>query len=273
MDEEIRSMMYKPPKTAPTGSRSVVASKKKIPARPVSARVAARKKSVSFNDPRSNPSEHFDDVMPEGASEMGAEAQLRLLKAKVSVLQEELKATSEELRVEVEDHGRSKKSTKEIQEEAERLRKSNAQQHSSIQKLKGSLESEKKGSEARALQLQAANKELEANRRERKQQNTAHTATEVRLNRALEELEKNKSLLAKERHKGKEDQEKLAGELEELRGNNKRLERVRLECMNLIKKQQSLVGVLKKQIVHIEASKLLSFTEEDFVKLLDWDKA
>ena len=33
-----------------------------------------------------------------------------------------------------------------------------------------------------------------------------------------------------------------------------------------------LVPILKRQKLHMEAAKMLSFTEEEFVKTLDWDQ-
>ena len=40
--------------------------------------------------------------------------------------------------------------------------------------------------------------------------------------------------------------------------------------MSAFQKQLKLVEVLKKQKLHIEAAKLLSFTEDEFIKTLDW---
>ena len=48
------------------------------------------------------------DVMPEAAAGMATEAQLRLLKAKVHVLQEELSTITNELKKEVESRSKDK---------------------------------------------------------------------------------------------------------------------------------------------------------------------
>uniref|UniRef100_A0A8C4VUT1 Testis expressed 9 n=1 Tax=Gopherus evgoodei TaxID=1825980 RepID=A0A8C4VUT1_9SAUR len=80
-------------------------------------------------------------------------------------------------------------------------------------------------SEGLQQQLTAVEKELENLKRIQKQASTSQSATEVRLNRALEEAERYKM------------------ELNKLKQSNK---------------------------MHIEAAKMLSFTEEEFMKALEW---
>jgi hypothetical protein len=42
------------------------------------------------------------------------------------------------------------------------------------------------------------------------------------------------------------------------------------ELIAAFKKQMQLINILKRQKLHVEAAKLLSFTEEEFMKTLDW---
>ena len=59
--------------------------------------------------------------------------------------------------------------------------------------------------------------------------------------------------------------------IDELRSKNKQLEKQKEELVEGMKLQMKLIDVLKRQKVHLEASRLLSFTEEEFVKTLDWN--
>ncbi len=61
-----------------------------------------------------------------------------------------------------------------------------------------------------------------------------------------------------------------SGLLDSVEAKNKLLERQKADLIAAFKKQLRLIDVLKRQNAHLEAAKLLSFIEEEFVKALDW---
>lgn len=89
----------------------------------------------------------------------------------------------------------------------------------------------------------------------------------MRLNRAVEEVETLKQQL-KEWKSGSKDRSAEQREIEKLVADNKKLENQRNELILGFKKQMKLIDILKKQKAHMEAARLLSFTEDEFLKIL-----
>lgn len=91
----------------------------------------------------------------------------------------------------------------------------------------------------------------------------------MKLNRAIEELEKYKSQLKDAKVTELSKSDNLRKDMDRIIEENRKLERQRNELMQAFKKQMKLIDVLKRQKMHIEAAKLLAFTEDEFVKTLE----
>jgi len=211
-----------------------------------------------------------DEILPPPAQEMGHEAKVRFLKAKVRVLQEELeKLSAEKTSIENESEKRAAK-IKSIEEDRIRLQKSASTQQSAVVKQKqvvDDLKSKLTTAETQASTLKRQNEQLQ---RDVKAQQNNVGATEVRLNRALEEIEKLKSDVTKAKSSTKESQQEEKKRLDSLIAENRKLEKQKSDLIQGFRKQARLIDVLKRQKMHLEAAKMLQFTEEEFVKALEW---
>ncbi|XP_067827272.1 testis-expressed protein 9 isoform X2 [Heptranchias perlo] len=211
-----------------------------------------------------------DEIMPSIGNEMGTEAQIRFLKAKLRVMQEELDRLAHEYNKKDEENNTLSNHVKEVEEERNRLRKATSIQQTQIEKYKSLADEAHRKSDGLQQQVSSLEKELDSQKRAQKQAATNHGATDVRLNRALEEAEKYKIELNKLKQSNKDttNQEKLT--IEQLKTENKKLEKQKTELMTGFKKQMKLIDILKRQKMHMEAAKMLSFTEEEFIKALEW---
>ncbi|KAG5848964.1 testis-expressed protein 9 isoform X3 [Anguilla rostrata] len=214
-----------------------------------------------------------DDVMPSVGNEMGSEAQIRFLKAKLRVLQEEVNRLSQEYNKKDDENANLSAKIKEVEEDRARLQRMTNIQRSQLEKHKVLSEDSSRKCEGLQHQVIALQKEIESLKRTQKQATTNHSATEVRLNRALEEAEKFKLELNKIKQSSKDSANQDHQKMEALQAENKKLERQKAELISGFKKQLKLIDILKRQKMHFEAAKMLSFTEEEFMKALDWGKS
>jgi len=119
------------------------------------------------------------------------------------------------------------------------------------------------------LDLAAARKDARQWQQKAKVQIGESASTDVRLNRAVEDLQRCRQDLKAERARKADGKGAIADRIQEQDREIRLLERQRTELLAAFKKQARLIDVLKRQKMHIEAAKLLSFTEEEFIKTLD----
>ncbi|XP_064123584.1 testis-expressed protein 9 isoform X3 [Loxodonta africana] len=166
-----------------------------------------------------------DDIFSGVSKDIGTEAQMRFLKAKLRVMQEELDDVVCECNKKEDEILDLKSQVKSLTEDSGRQQRTVNIQQSQIEKYKALSEE--------------ANKKCD------------------RLQQQLSSVE---------RDVANEEQKKI----EALKSENKKLEKQKGELMIGFKKQLKLIDVLKRQKMHIEAAKMLSFTEEEFMKALEW---
>uniref|UniRef100_A0A8C7LG35 Testis expressed 9 n=1 Tax=Oncorhynchus kisutch TaxID=8019 RepID=A0A8C7LG35_ONCKI len=215
----------------------------------------------------------MEDIMPSVGHEMGSDAQIRFLKAKLCVMQEEFNRLSYECNKKDDANSSLSTNIKEVEEDRARLQKTTNIQQTQIEKHRALAEESNRKGDGLQQQVTALQKEIEGLKRAQKQAATNHSAIEVRLNRALEEVERSKTQLTKIKQMSKDTADQEHNKIETLKAENKKLEKQKAELIVGFKKQLKLIDILKRQKMHFEAAKMLSFTEEEFMKALDWGKS
>lgn len=113
-------------------------------------------------------------------------------------------------------------------------------------------------------------KDLQTAERLLKQAETDAKAKDAQHKRALESITRLKAQLAESQTSTPRGGE-ARGRVEELEAQVKALEKQRGELLTAFRKQMKLIDVLKRQKIHLEAARMLAFTEEEFMKTLDWN--
>ncbi|DAZ97807.1 TPA: hypothetical protein N0F65_002477 [Lagenidium giganteum] len=212
-------------------------------------------------------SKNPDDVAgsPDG---LGVEATLRYQKARLRVLQDELDSSTARVKELHAANANLKAKVEELSAECANANKKTQQTQQLFEKQKELVAAQESKQKILETQLATAQTRIDELERAEKQTTLQFRSKDVRLNRALEELEKVKQQLQEDR-KTQGEQMIAKTEYESVVKENKRLEKQKSELLVAFKKQMKLIDLLKRQRIHMEAAKMLSFTEEEFSRTLE----
>jgi hypothetical protein len=204
----------------------------------------------------------------EGGSEALHET-IRAQHLRILALQEELSKTISELAARNSDAHELRQKLNQANVEKERLQKINAAGEQEQERGKKKLaELDRKLEEAMREKSEVVKEREQLDVRRRKLE-AELVSKDARVNRLAEECERYKTAA---KDLSSQDKDRAASdrrETDRLTAEVRKLERQRAELVNAFKKQMKLIDVLKRQRAHVEAARLLSFTEDEFIRILE----
>ncbi|KAJ3294694.1 Golgin sub A member 2 [Borealophlyctis nickersoniae] len=203
--------------------------------------------------------------------ESASETAHRLLQAKLQVLQEEFGQVVAERDAKDTAIALLEEKLKIMDDEKSKLTKSFNALQSSLTTQQQNHQTLQTTHTSTLATLAAVQKQLDTLTRAHRTLENECNAKDVRLNRVVEEVDRCKAALSKSEADAKEKLEVSKRTQDRLLADIKRLQRQKTELLAAFRKQGQLVGVIKRQKMHIEAAKLLQFTEEEFLRALNWD--
>ena len=208
----------------------------------------------------------------ENSPSIGMQATLRIRNARIKSLESQLQAALQAKQKAEEGLLCSTQKVKSDSSERKKIEKLLLDQKNSNGKLKRDLSKAKTELGEWKDDYHEVKKELHSTQKTLKKIEAEQQARSVRLSRALQECQKFKNNLVKATSDTKENGLESRKEKDDLIKQIKLLERQKGEILSAFKKQSQLIDVLKRQKIHAEASRLISFREEEFMKVLDWGK-
>lgn len=240
------------------------------PARPASSR--GRSSTSPTRGPRTVPSGEPDavDEFISALSEVDNETAARLLKAQLRAMQDELTGAQSELKATSAEAKKLAAQTKALTADNTKLQRTAQAAQDAVDRLRGSSEDSSRELQTASTQARSLKKEVDELRRTQKQVESKNSTLQVRLNRAQEELESSKRTVSRSRQSNSDTGDEMRRQLEATTAQNKLLTAQRKELLDAFKKQLQLIDILKRQKMHVEAARVLQFSEEEFVRALDW---
>jgi len=200
---------------------------------------------------------------------VGAEAQLRYQKATLQAVERELAKAREEAASKASRLQAAELQLKEAHQHRAKLERSEKSVQASLEREKAAASEQRQRAEALERELSLLRKEAEEQGKGQRNALGELRGKDVRLNRALEELERYRSQLREMREARDGQGHDARGEAQRLAAENARLRKRQADLILAFKKQAKLIDVLKRQKLHVEAARMLAFTEEEFSRTLE----
>jgi hypothetical protein len=192
-------------------------------------------------------------------------AENKALKADLEAAHKQIVQLQRELAASGKETGTLERSLKEVQRDRDRCRDKSQNDASAREKADAACAAAKK--EVVDLKRELRDIAKRAHTHEK-----AASSESVRLQRALDDVDKSKASVAKLKSEARDEKKDRLAERDKLDQRCKRLERQKAEVLAAFRKQIKLIDILKRQKVHMEAARLLAFTEEEFMRVVNWDE-
>ena len=119
-------------------------------------------------------------------------------------------------------------------------------------------------------ELRNAERAIQKATKDASQKNSETRSVDVRLARALQDAEKSKLALQEAQRHHRDAIDDHRKHHDKLQAHIRKLDHHKSQLLTAFKKQLKLIDVLKRQKIHMEAARLLAFTEDDFINLVDF---
>lgn len=199
---------------------------------------------------------------------MPKEGRERFLRARCRVLQDEVNRLQKEYQLTNDKWHQARRQAQDRAEHITKLEKSSEKQRKDFDKLKVASEKEISRATEADQKFQSIKRELDDFKLKNKKQKVSQN--DVRLQRALEEVKKYKNELNDALRRNRDIGEVKKHEYGEVEKEKNKFKKINSELKIIIQKQSKLVEVLRKKCAHLEAARVLEFTEQEFMKALDW---
>lgn len=199
---------------------------------------------------------------------MPKEGRERFLRARCRVLQDEVNRLQKEYQLTNDKWHQARRQAQDRAEHITKLEKSSEKQRKDFDKLKVAFEKEISRTTEADQKFQSIKREFDDFKLKNKKQKVSQN--DVRLQRALEEVKKYKNELNDALRRNRDIGEVKKHEYGEVEKEKNKFKKINSELKIIIQKQSKLVEVLRKKCAHLEAARVLEFTEQEFMKALDW---
>jgi chromosome segregation ATPase len=213
----------------------------------------------------SAPAPEEDDLPVDG---VGAQSVIRFQKAKIQSLEGTVAALTQQLQSQQQERHKAAEQHRGLQDEHGKLQKRLAACEAALGKHKQVAVDCRRRSEELERDALGHKKEIERLLAARGKADAEAKTQENKLARALVELERARGKAQAHAEQGPKESK---ADVSKLESDNRRLLQQKNDLLLAMKKQYKLITILKKQLAHLEAARMIQFAEQDFIKAMQTD--